>query len=216
MIIIALQLIINFMSDFIPRSEDKLLNWLGNLKKQIALVAPVLNLSQSEEDEAIGFCDNMIKSINGCEDARVIYNTKVKEKATILVNESKNIRELANRIKTNKAYTEAIGNQLQIVGTSTSDIDELTFKPTISVQLGHDFVRIKFTKNGVDGVNVYTRLSGEKTWTFLARDTHSPYDDHRPLAVSGTPEVREYQCMGVVNDVEIGQPSDIVSATFAG
>ena len=47
-------------------------------------------------------------------------------------------------------------------------------------------------------------------------DTHSPYDDHTPLAVPGVAEVREYQAFGVLHDQQIGQPSDIVSVTFGG
>jgi hypothetical protein len=47
-------------------------------------------------------------------------------------------------------------------------------------------------------------------------DTHSPYDDHTPLAVPGVAEVREYQAFGVLHDQQIGQASDIVSVTFGG
>ena len=43
-----------------------------------------------------------------------------------------------------------------------------------------------------------------------------PKDDFTALAVAGTPEVREYQAFGVLNDEQIGQPSDIVSVTFGG
>lgn len=41
-------------------------------------------------------------------------------------------------------------------------------------------------------------------------------DDHNPLALPGTPERREYQACDVLNDAQIGQPSDIVSVTFGG
>jgi hypothetical protein len=36
------------------------------------------------------------------------------------------------------------------------------------------------------------------------------------LAVAGQSEVRKYQAFGVLADEQIGQPSDIVSVTFAG
>ncbi len=60
------------------------------------------------------------------------------------------------------------------------------------------------------------RLKAQTTWKKLSFDTNSPYDDHTELAVAGGAEVREYRAIGVVNDEEIGQPSDIVSVTFAG
>ena len=77
-------------------------------------------------------------------------------------------------------------------------------------------MRLKFTKLGVDGVNVYARLKGQSTWTKIAFDSSSPYEDHRPLSVPGTPEVREYRLIGVIKDEEVGLASDIVAVTFAG
>lgn len=41
-------------------------------------------------------------------------------------------------------------------------------------------------------------------------------DAKTALAVPGTAEVREYQAYGVLNDVQIGQSSDIVTMTFRG
>lgn len=53
-------------------------------------------------------------------------------------------------------------------------------------------------------------------WLTNLRYINSPYDDYTPLAVPGVAEVREYQAYGVLNDAQIGQPSDIVSVTFGG
>ena len=76
--------------------------------------------------------------------------------------------------------------------------------------------RITYKKLGVDGLNIYVRLKGQTTRKKLSFDSNSPYDDHTELAVAVTPEVREYRAIGVLNDEEIGQPSDIVSVTFGG
>lgn len=62
-------------------------------------------------------------------------------------------------------------------------------------------------KGKTDGVNVYARAAGEANWTFLGRDTHSPYLGRRPLVRPGTPEVREYQVRAVHRDEEIGVAS---------
>lgn len=71
-------------------------------------------------------------------------------------------------------------------------------------------------KSTTSGINLDSRIKGQSAWKFVARDTISPYDDHTPLAVPGTAEVREYQAFGVLSDEQIGQPSDIVSVTFGG
>ncbi len=43
-----------------------------------------------------------------------------------------------------------------------------------------------------------------------------PFDDQTPLKTPGVFEEREYQARGVINDEEVGQPSNIVSVKFAG
>ena len=67
-----------------------------------------------------------------------------------------------------------------------------------------------------DGNNFYSRLKGQTTWKKLSFDSNSPYNDYTPLAVAGVPEVREYIAYGVLNDEQIGLPSDIVNVTFGG
>lgn len=111
--------------------------------------------------------------------------------------------------------TGAIADDLQIVGEA-DDFNAETYKPEISGQVFSGYVRIKFTKKGVDGVKIYVRLKGQTVWRLLSFDTNSPYDDFTALATPGVAEVREYQAFGVIDDVQIGQPSDIASVTFAG
>ena len=113
------------------------------------------------------------------------------------------------------AMTPAIATDLQILGTTTT-FDPNTFKPELSGSVVGGGVEVRFKKGQTGGVNISTRLRGQIAWTFLARDTSSPYLDNRPLGIPGTPEVREYIAYGVVDDQQIGLQSDIVSVTFAG
>ena len=46
--------------------------------------------------------------------------------------------------------------------------------------------------------------------------THAKAKIKGTIATAGVPEVRECQAFGVLNDEQIGQPSDIVSVTFGG
>ena len=95
-------------------------------------------------------------------------------------------------------------------------MNEETVKSNLTGEAFPGYIRLKFTKKGLDGVNIYTRLKGQAPWTFLARDTNSPYDDNRPLTTPGIPETREYMCIGVISDAEVGQQSDIVSTVYGG
>ncbi len=63
---------------------------------------------------------------------------------------------------------------------------------------------------------IYARRRGQAAFEKIGTDSASPYDDARPLAAPGVPEVREYLLRGMIDDREIGLDSDVVSITFAG
>jgi hypothetical protein len=65
-------------------------------------------------------------------------------------------------------------------------------------------------------MKLFMRVKGQTTWAVLTISTSSFFDDRTPLAQPNVPEVREYMVCGCVNDQEVGNPSDIVSAVFAG
>jgi len=67
-----------------------------------------------------------------------------------------------------------------------------------------------------DGPGKSDGLRGDEAdFAFLARDTASPYIDNRPLLAPGKPELREYKCVYVQNDAEIGLFSDEVVVNCA-
>ena len=204
------------MKDLFPGAEGLLVSWCQNFKTQLPILGTQLNLTQQQITDYTALADSIITSVNDATVAKNDYKLKVDIKNSIIADKKQNLRAIANIIKANPAYTDGIGSSLGILLTPDAGIDTTTYKPDITLVLGHGFVIVKFTKKGVEGVNVYTRLQGVHDWTFLSRDTHSPYDDHRMLAQPGTPENREYMVVGVVNDIEIGVPSDIASITFAG
>lgn len=147
-------------------------------------------------------------------------NTKKEEMAKAVAHKNElrtvfltNLRKDVVRIKAHKNYTDATGKELGIIGTTTA-FDATGYKPPLSAEVTGGVVRIRFQKNGVDGVNIYHRRKGEAAWRFLARDTRSPYDDHIKLVNPSQPEHWEYRVYGVLNDTEIGQPSDVVEVIF--
>jgi len=204
------------MKDFIKKTDSLLVAWCTNFKTQIDIAATSMGLDQQFVTLQKSICDNITTAIANTDLAKNDYKVKVDIKQSIIADGIQQLRGAANQIKSNSKYTDGIGQSLGIVGTPDAPIDTQNFKPTITLALGHGYVIVKFTKKGIEGVNVYSRLQGSATWTFLAHDTHSPYDDHRMLATAGAPENREYMVIGALNDSEIGVPSDIASITFAG
>lgn len=203
------------MADYVPNTDEGLIPWLTNLKTKLTIYSATLGLSPARAAQIIAWCDASIAALNDTAQKKAAWLTAAADKNTQAKTSLTGLRAEIGLWKKQPTMADAIAADLQIVGAADA-FDADNFVPDISGQAFAGHVRIKFKKNGADGINIYTRKKGEPGWKFLAPDTDSPYDDHTPLAVAGQPEVREYQAFGVLGDDQIGQPSDIVSVTFAG
>ncbi len=132
-------------------------------------------------------------------------------------------RMLVGQIKANANYSKTIGEDLGIEAVETG-FDAANYKPEASAKAVLNDVTIKFKKAGADGVAIYSRVtSGTPSsppssgtpatlndFEKIAVDYHSPYVDNRPLKVAGQPETREYYLRGILKDVLIGVPGDVI------
>jgi hypothetical protein len=201
--------------DFIPKSDAGKLSWSQNIEDKLATHATELGLSAADVTEQKALFAAIRKAVNDKAAAQANAK-KVNTESDLLVAE--NIKLLRQKIqgwKKQPTYTEGIGADLQIIGTD-SGFDPKTFKTTLTSTVYPGRVEIGFVKSETEGVNVYTRLKGQPNWTKLSFDAHPPYVDNRPLAVAHTPEHREYMAIGVIDDAEIGQSSDIIEVVYGG
>ncbi|MBP6609308.1 MAG: hypothetical protein KA258_07010, partial [Deltaproteobacteria bacterium] len=160
--------------------------------------------------------DSLVASFEGKARAAATYQAAIASHDQLEERLLGELRGDIREIKASKQCSDGIKADLQIVASSSDASARSDAHPTFTAEAQAGFVRLRFRKLGFDSVNVYARQSGESEWRFLARDTNSPYDDHRELSKPGTPEVREYRLIGVVKDQESGTPSDATSVTFSG
>jgi hypothetical protein len=200
------------MADYMPKDDAGLKLWLGNFQTKIATHGPTTGLTAGDITTVSTQCNDVSGSINASVGKKTEAQNAVAAKETMKKETLPELRNTIKRMKTHSGYTEAIGKDLGIIGSDS----ELPEKPGLKAKATPNHVKLDFTKLGLDGVNIYARLKGQTGWAFLARDTQSPYIDNRPLTVANTPETREYMCIGVVADEEVGEESDIVSVVFGG
>ena len=203
------------MADFFPPADATKIIWLTNLRDTIDDWSAILGLSAARVTQIKAWCNDLIDEINATNTAKQAWLAAAATKATQESTSLTGLRGEINQWKANPACTPTTEAALKIVGSGSS-FDPNTYKTKITAQVVGDHVRLTFVKGETGGVNFYWRKKGETVWKFLSRDTNSPYNDHTPLTTPGVPEVREYQAYGVVDDVQIGQPSDIVSVTYGG
>ena len=200
---------------YYPASNAAALVWLNNYKTQIAVQGPLVGLTAAQVSAEQASVQKIIDGIIDIEAKKQAYSASVGAFKTIETNFLAPLKTEIARYKTSATYTPAIGQILGVIGTATS-VDSANYKCKFTAEHFGGFIRIKFVKAGVDGVNIYHRQKGQIEWKFLARDTKSPYDDHITLQTPGQPEHWEYQLFGVIDDEEIGLASDIVEVVYGG
>lgn len=124
----------------------------------------------------------------------------------------KQVRAMIKNIKNDATYTEQFGETLHIEGAEdTTDMTQEQPHLTATAK-PNGVVEISFNKKLAEGVHLKARFDSDPGYTYLGSETHSPYVDNRPLQTAGKPEARHYQAVFFMDKVEVGNPSDAVTA----
>ncbi|MBC8873549.1 MAG: hypothetical protein H8E44_29265 [Planctomycetes bacterium] len=202
-------------NDYIPDAQNDFLAWHDNFNAQVAAMMATFGLTQEEVDAAAA--DNTVAhdKAAAADAAKAAQQAATADRRTAFKTVESNARSLANRLKAHAAYTEALGEQLGIVGPE--DTTDLTnAQPTLTAQsVNPGNVTIGFDKTISDGVMIHSKRGAETVFTMLAWDTRSPYLDNRPNLAPG-PETREYRAQYFKDDEPIGQFSDVLQVTVPG
>ena len=194
---------------FFPSNDDKLLSWALNYKEIIETYATALGLTPDDVATEKRLCDDIITVINTLNTLKGQLNSAQDNRDNVLATSGGNLRAKISHHKTAAGFTTSIGEALKII-THSPTVDYATYKASIRAELYAGHVRIKFTKKGAEGINLYARKKGASNWNFVARATKSPYNHRFALEVENQPEHWEYRAFGVVSDLEVGIASDII------
>lgn len=197
------------MNDIIPSGDAEFLLWLNNFRNKFAMYSNDFGTPPEDVGNMDMLVNEMNISVQEVATQKDVLAKTVAHKESVRKRVEAAVRAEANRYKSHKNYTTAIGQELGII-SSKSTFNPATYKPMPKAEVSGGMVRIKFQKKGVDGVNVYCRRKGEVAWQFRARDNNSPYEERIVLENPAVPEHWEYRLIGVIKDVEIGQPSDVI------
>jgi hypothetical protein len=200
-------------SDFIPRTDGNFVAWLDQFKTSAASIGMTLGITGTDTAAIAAAAADVHAKVDASTAADATAQQATQSRRESRRAAEMLVRNLARRVKTHRNYTVALGEQLGIEGPEDTT-DLTTAKPKLTGKpLPMGAVEVSFSKSKSDGVNIYAQRDGDTGWVFLARDTHSPYVDNRPLLAAGKPEARRYRAYYVLSDHEIGQPSDEVVVT---
>uniref|UniRef100_UPI0032170801 hypothetical protein n=1 Tax=uncultured Draconibacterium sp. TaxID=1573823 RepID=UPI0032170801 len=192
--------------DYIPNDKYELEAWGNQFATTVTNNVDNYGITQELADEVSAAAQDY--SADLVAERQLIDQKRVQVKKTQTDRKTlqKQCRSMAQMIKSNPAYTEAIGKEFDIIGAEVQ-IDLNTAKPVLSARKAPHGWELSFGLNGYfSGVNIYRKHPGEEQFTYLATDTRSPYVDNSP-AENGT----QYYAYFIVGDTEVGVQSDVVT-----
>ena len=201
--------------DFIPNKRADQYLWWKNLSDQINVKGPKMGLSAAAITAAKAIADDQVAKMEATDAAKAALDGARSIEAAATATNEATMRGNVRNWKTLPAYLASGSEGVLKLKASQPEFDPNAFKPVLKVTIVGGQIRVDFIKSECDSVAVYCRLRGTAAWTKLGTDSGSPYYDTNPLANPSVPEVREYMARGVIDDAEIGLPSDIVSITLS-
>ena len=198
--------------DFLNVDFDELRITIIALKQGVQTHGAAFGLTPEEITGSIATMDKIISSHDGAEAARIASKAATDVFHADLKTGKATMRSVANRFKSHPAYTEAIGEVCGIIGKEVHYEPE-DMKAEIKVTRDTNIPEIGFVKSFSDGVNIYCKRGSETEFSFLARDSSSPYRDERPNLEPGKPELRQYYAVYIFEDEEHGFQSAVEEIT---
>lgn len=123
------------------------------------------------------------------------------------------ITALIARIKTARNYSDAIGQDLSIVG-STQIIDPDGWKPIIDIAIKAGRPVIQWTKGDADSIEIWADRGDDKGLAFHTITTDPAYTDASPAP--GASALWRYKAIYRLRDEQVGSWSDVISVAVGG
>jgi hypothetical protein len=203
--------------DWYPSTDGGKVTFLNNFATALATVGPTVGMDDVEL-MAINAARTALQAAIADKVAKktAAQSSTAAYKTTDQATEGA-MRAYVRRIKAHAGYTPAIGEQLGIVAAEDEPAGgEEGVRPNLraeSILSGE--VTIGFAKVGHTGVEIRSKRGAETAFSFLARDTESPYVDTR-ANLSAAPEKREYVAQFLEKDSLVGELSDALIVTVPG
>jgi hypothetical protein len=222
---------------FLPRTEPGKRKWLTNFSAKLATYAATVGVTPAEVTQAAAdslffnyVCDAHDQHSKTTRDWTAFKNAAAGGNAMGVLPTTPALppappavppnifgrnSALAARIKKHPAYTEAMGQDLGIIGAEQT-IDYTSLKPVLQIilQAGHPV--LGWRKQGMDSLELWVDRGDGKGSVFLAIDSVPDYTDTAALPASGASAVWKYKGIYREADAQVGQWSDVATTTVMG
>jgi hypothetical protein len=198
--------------DYIPTGETQFQAWYENFVAKLPTYASQFRFTGEELAEIQASFEEVRRKLSEHTSMKSALQSLTQVKNMTFHDARVLARRMAKDAKNHRSYTPAIGEDLGIVIPESplmpGGLDNV--QPTFFAVILADRIRLDWIKDIFDGVIVQTRRNAETTWTAFGFDDMSPYEDMRPNAAIGVPEMRYYRMRYRYNGEEVGRWSNEV------
>ena len=204
------------MGDFMRLNDPEgFRTFLEALLEELPQSGPVVGVTAGEQSTLISLGNAAINTVANEVTANNAADAAREDRIRLVAQFAAYARPVIKRLKTHSSYSPVIGEKLGVIAPNPQVVPA-ALKPQVTVSVTMGVVRLRVRCPGAESYLVLVRLAGQPGWTPLDRFTRASYDDSRPLAHAGVPEVREYIVQAYIGDEPVGQPSDPKVVVFAG
>ena len=194
--------------DFFPTKLAQVIVFLTNWISKYPTVAAALGIDAAEIGSNTAIVQAEIDAHANMTTKKAESKSAVEAHHAQLKTTRDEVRRATGELKRRPDYTEAIGDELMIIGPEEEEIDFENIKPDIEGKLVGGLPVLGFDLKGTEGVKFSSKRGAEEEHSFLAIDTHPPHHDTRPKLDPTKPEERKYIAWYIYGDEIIGQQSD--------
>ena len=196
------------MKDFIPQALGDFVKWVNLQTTKRASYAKALGYSAEETARYNALDTEVLAKIASADAAASQARAAVATRDAAIAAYEASTRPAIARAKTHPAYTEALGLDCQwLSGSADASAQRASLQPTLQQRPSAEGIRLDWSKNGQDGVQVFRRAVGTADWGRpLAFDTRSPYIDTE----TGLRGRYEYYVQLMQDDRPVGERSAVV------
>jgi|ERR1035437_200290 hypothetical protein len=219
---------------YLPNTDSDRVVWLNNLNNKLSVYATTLNitpadLAQTGKDYAMyAYIINTLDLLKQSQQNATAFKNMLKHAGGQLIGNVPTapnlgtapagvpagvfdrVRLLVQRIKNHPAYTEATGQDLNIIAPAdTTDVN--TIVPVLTSRLDVGRPHLKWQRSIADATDIYADHNDGNGFVLAGRFVHFEYLDTMPLAAGKIADDFKYKAIYVIADEQVGQMSQVVT-----
>lgn len=221
--------------DYIPAADAEKATWLQNVAVKLPVYQAILNLSEddlvqvSKDSEMFAYSLNVLNILKQTQQNATAFKNLLKHESgghTLGTSPAMPVlpaapppvpagifdraRSLMQRIKNSAGYTEAIGQDLDII-SSVSAMDLNTISPALKGVLDVGRPHLKWQKGVADAIDLYADHNDGTGFHLIGRFMRTEYLDITPIPAGKAAEEYKYKAVYVIGDAQVGVMSQVFS-----